>query len=173
MLALDVTPEQLQSGVYSEKVAGTCGATNFPARRLQLAVDAPLLPPAAAIATSISELRRMGVSIALSEYTIDPHTAPYLDGRLADRVRLSTVLTGRTEGGAAHDALLIASIEAARAAGLAVTVPGLQRKEQAARLLRLGCREFQGDLLSKPVAIAGLTQLALAPARPAPVKKAG
>jgi len=173
MLTLDVTPDQLHSGVYSEKVAGTCAATNFPARRLQLAVDAPLLPPAAEIATSINELRQFGVSIALSEYTIDPHTAPYLDAKLADRVRLSTTLTGRADGGAAHDALLTASIEAARAAGLAVTVPGLERKDQAARLLRLGCREFQGNLLAKPVAIAGLTQLALAPARPAPVKKAG
>jgi len=56
---------------------------------------------------------------------------------------------------------------------LAVTVPGLERKEQAARLLRLGCREFQGDLLSRPIPIAALTQLVLAPARPAPVKKAG
>ena len=173
MLTLDVTPEQLTSGVYSEKVAGTCGATNFPARRLQLAVDAPLLPPAAEIATSIKELRQFGVAIALSEYTIDPHTAPYLDAQLADRVRLSPKLTTRTAGGAAHDALLTASIEAARAAGLAVTVPGLETKEQAARLLRLGCREFQGDLLSRPIPIAALTQLVLAPARPAPVKKAG
>jgi EAL domain-containing protein (putative c-di-GMP-specific phosphodiesterase class I) len=170
-LTLDVTPEQLHSGVYSEKVAGTMGATNFPARRLQLAVDAPLLPPASAIATSITELRRLGVSIALSEYTIDPHTAPYLDAKLADRVRLAVALTDGS--GAAHDALLTASIEAARAAGLAVTVPGLERKEQAARLLRLGCREFQGNLLAKPIPIAALTQLALAPPKPAPVKKAG
>lgn len=173
MLTLDVTPEQLHSGVYSEKVAGTLGATNFPARRLQLAVDAPLLPAASEIATSISELRRLGVAIALSEYTISPHTAPYLDAKLADRVRLSTILTANIEGGAAHDALLTASIDAARNAGLAVTVPGLERKEQASRLLRLGCREFQGNLLAKPLPIAGLTQLVLAPARPAPVKKAG
>lgn len=173
MLTLDVTPEQLHSGVYSEKVAGTLGATNFPARRLQLAVDAPLLPAASDIATSISELRRLGVAIALSEYTISPHTAPYLDAKLADRVRLSTILTANIEGGAAHDALLTASIDAARNAGLAVTVPGLERKEQASRLLRLGCREFQGNLLAKPLPIAGLTQLVLAPARPAPVKKAG
>ena len=88
-------------------------------------------------------------------------------------MRLSPSLTAHVDGGAAHDALLTASIEAARAAGLAVTVPGLERKEQASRLLRLGCREFQGDLLAKPIPIAALTQLALAPARPAPVKKAG
>lgn len=172
-LTLDVTPEQLQSGVYSEKVAGTMGATSFPARRLQLAVDAPLLPEASTIATSIAELRRLGVSIALSEYAIDPHTAPYLDARLADGVRLATALTNSAASGAAHDALLNASIDAARAAGLGVTVPGLERKEQAARLLRLGCREFQGNLLAKPIPIAALTQLALAPPRPAPVKKAG
>ena len=173
MLTLAVTPAQLQSGVFAEKVAGTFGATNFPARRLQLSIDCPVLPNAAEIADSIAELREKGVLIALAEFAIDGTIAAYLDLKLADRVRLSPSLIAPVEAGPALDAYLGTTIAAARGAGLAVTVPGLERKDQAARLLRLGCREFQGELLAKPVGLAALTQLVLAPAKkPAPVKQA-
>jgi len=53
-----------------------------------------------------------------------------------------------------------------------VTVTNVQRKEEAARLLRLGCREFRGPLLARPMPIAALTALILAPAKPQPVKQA-
>ena len=62
--------------------------------------------------------------------------------------------------------LVEATIEAARDAGIAVTVPFTARKEEAARLLRLGCREFRGPLLANPMPLAALTALILAPARP-------
>jgi EAL domain-containing protein (putative c-di-GMP-specific phosphodiesterase class I) len=174
MLTIAVTPAQLQSGVFAEKVAGTFGATNFPARRLQLTIDCPLLPSAGEIADSIAELREKGVLIALGEFAIDGTIAAYLDLKLANRVRLASALIAPTEIGPALDAYLSATIEAARGAGLAVTVPGIERKEQAGRLLRLGCREFQGELLAKPMGLAPLTALILAPAKkPAPVKQAG
>ena len=51
--------------------------------------------------------------------------------------------------------------------------PGITRKELAVALLRRGCREFQGELLAKPMPLAALTQLILAPARPAPIQRAG
>jgi EAL domain-containing protein (putative c-di-GMP-specific phosphodiesterase class I) len=171
-VTLTVTPEQLQSGVYSEKVIGTLGATHLPAARLELAVDTPLLPPVAEIAASIGELRQFGVAVALADFSIDPTTAAYLDANLVNRVRLATSLTAKDDGGAAHEALLAATVEAARTTGLAVTVPGIERREQAAKLLRLGCREFQGELLARPLPLAAFTQLVLAPPRPA-ARKAG
>ena len=45
-LSLTVTPEQIMNGVFAEKIAGTLGATGFQIRRLQLSVDATLLPEA-------------------------------------------------------------------------------------------------------------------------------
>mgnify|MGYP001554547593 CR=1 FL=1 len=88
-------------------------------------------------------------------------------------MRIAARLAGGATSAPAHDAHLTASIEAARAAKAAVTITGLERKEQASRLLRLGCREFQGTLLAKPIAIAALTELILAPARPAAIRQAG
>ena len=111
--------------------------------------------------------------IALSDFAVDRKTVDYLDAGLVDRVRIAANLAGSGTTAPAHDAHLAASIEAARLAGAVVTISGLERKEQASRLLRLGCREFQGTLLAKPVPIAALTELILAPARPAEIKQAG
>jgi EAL domain-containing protein (putative c-di-GMP-specific phosphodiesterase class I) len=106
----------------------------------------------------------------LDNFVLNDIGIAYLDAKLVDRVRLSTALTGDDAPGPARQAYLAAAIETPRSLGLPVTISGLERKEQAARLLRLGCREFQGNLLAAPMPIAALTQLILAPAKP---RKAG
>jgi len=125
-----------------------------------------MLPAIEELREPLAALRQSGLLVCLNEFTLSAASAPYLDAGLIDRVRLAPALTA-PDAGAAHDALIIASVEAARAAGIAVTVPGLTRKEQAARLLRLGCREFEGELLAPAMPFAALTQLVLAPARKA------
>ena len=171
-LTLTVTPTQLMTTAFVEKIAGTLAATGFPAGRLRLAIDTPLLPEIAHLREPITDLRQRGVLIALGEFAIGTAAASYLDARLVDCARLSSVLVGHLESGPAHDALLAASMDAARVAGLVVGAPGVERKEQASRLLRQGCREFQGALLAPPMPIAALTHLVLAPAKPDAVKRA-
>ena len=169
-MTIAATPAQLLAEVYVEKVVGTLGATNFPARRLQLSIDTSLLPPVEQLRPALARLRQSGVAVVLDNFVLNDIGIAYLDAKLVDRVRLSTALTGDDAPGPARQAYLAAAIETPRSLGLPVTISGLERKEQAARLLRLGCREFQGNLLAAPMPIAALTQLILAPAKP---RKAG
>jgi EAL domain-containing protein (putative c-di-GMP-specific phosphodiesterase class I) len=171
-LSLAVTPEQIMNSVFAEKIAGTLGATNFQIRRLQLNVDATLLPEATRIAPHMSELRGMGITIALSNFTLGERTADYLRPGFADRIMLAPHMVSLVDGDPVRLKLIEATIEMARAASFAVTVPNVQRKEEAAKLLRLGCREFRGPLLAKPMPISALTALILAPAKPQPVRQA-
>ena len=172
VLTVAVSPSQLLSPVFAEKIAGTLGATGFPARRLQLCLDTTLLPPAEIIGPAIAGLRQSGVGIALGNFELGPQSVDYLVPGMADRLRLAPSSVSGIDANAARHTLVEATITAARAAGFAVTVPGVERKEDAARLLRLGCREFQGNLLAGPMPIAALTQLILAPAKPAEVRRA-
>lgn len=171
-LSLSVTPEQLMNTVFAEKVAGTLGATNFQMRRLQLSVDATLLPDVNRIAPHMSELRRMGITIALSNFILNERTVDYLRPGFADRICLAPRMVALVDADPVRFKLIEATIEAARAANFAVTVAQVQRKEEAAKLLRLGCREFRGPLLAPPMPIAALTALILAPAQPQPVRQA-
>jgi EAL domain-containing protein (putative c-di-GMP-specific phosphodiesterase class I) len=165
-LSLAITAEQLISGVFAEKVGGTLSAVNFQIRRLQLHTDVTLLPDVERIAPHIAELRAMGATVALSNFVLDVRTAPFMRQGVVDRVVLARSLVEGVDEGGARLKLVEATIEAARDAGLAVTVPFTARKEEAARLLRLGCREFRGPLLANPMPLSALTALILAPARP-------
>lgn len=165
-LSLAITAEQLQSSVFAEKVGGTLSAVNFQIRRLQLHTDVTLLPDVERIAPHIGELRAMGATVALSNFALNVDTAPFMRQGLADRIVLARSMVENIDADPARLKLVEATIEAAREAGLAVTVPFTARKEEAARLLRLGSREFRGPLLANPMPLAALTALILAPARP-------
>lgn len=166
-LSLTISPEQLMSEVFAEKVGGTLGATNFQIRRLQLTVDAALLPDADLVAPHVAELRAKGVAIALANFALDERTAQYLRPGLADRICLARSLVAGIDTDPVRLRLAEATIASARAAGFAVTVPFVERTQEASKLLRLGCHEFRGPLLAAPVPIGALTALVLAPPRPA------
>jgi EAL domain-containing protein (putative c-di-GMP-specific phosphodiesterase class I) len=162
-----MTAEQLLSGVFAEKVGGTLIATNFQIRRLQLHTDVTLLPDVETVRPFFAELRRMGATVALSNFVLSEETVQYMQPGLVDRIFLSRSMVAGIEAEPARLKLLEATVEAARQAELAVTVPHIERKEEASRLLRLGCREFRGPLLAGAMPLAALTSLILAPAKPA------
>jgi EAL domain-containing protein (putative c-di-GMP-specific phosphodiesterase class I) len=54
----------------------------------------------------------------------------------------------------------------AYAMNLAVTAEGVERREEAALLSRLGCREFQGYLFARPMTLDQLKRLLDAQAAP-------
>lgn len=172
-LSLSVTPAQILNPVFAEKIAGTLGATNFQMRRLQLHVDTTLLPDMALIAPRVAELRMMGITVALANFSLSEGTLPFLHAGFVDRICLARGMVAGIDTDAARFQLAQATIETARLADIAVTVPHIGRKEEATRLLRLGCREFRGPMLAKPMGIAALTALILAPDRAEPVRRVG
>jgi EAL domain-containing protein (putative c-di-GMP-specific phosphodiesterase class I) len=166
-LSLAMTAEQVLSGVFAEKVGGTLIATNFQIRRLQLHTDVTLLPDVETVRPFFAELRRMGATVALSNFVLSEQTVQYMQPGLVDRIFLSRSMVAGIDAEPARLKLLEATVETARQAELAVTVPHIERKEEASRLLRLGCREFRGPLLAGAMPLAALTSLILAPAKPA------
>ncbi|HVY51748.1 MAG TPA: EAL domain-containing protein [Devosia sp.] len=170
-LVAPVTPAQLASAVFAEKVAGTLGATNLHARRLQLKIDATLLPEPELVTVAVGELRRRGVTVAIGNYALDASTARYLDARLVDRVCIGPAMAA-PPAGPAREAHLRSSVEMARAGGAEIVADRLERPEEVVRLVRLGCREVQGKLFAAAMPIAALMRLVLAP-RPAEIRKTG
>jgi EAL domain-containing protein (putative c-di-GMP-specific phosphodiesterase class I) len=163
-LTVTVTPAQLMLGVFAEKLAATLSATNFPGRRLQLCVDTDRLPPVDDLATAVARIKRSGVAVALRDFTLTLATASYVRPGIADNIHLSRGLVAGVDTDTARSALLETTVAVARAAGWSVTVPFVARKEEATKLLRLGCRQFQGPLFAPPMPIAALTALILNPA---------
>lgn len=167
-LTLPVTDNQLGNPEYAEKVIGTLGATNFPAVRLQLALDCTFLPEPDAIAETITALRQAGVRVVLDRFVLVPGTLALIARGWVDVARLSPSLTQGLDQSAAQQKLIGTTMETLRDAKITVIAPGMDRREDLARLVRLGCTQFQGALFAPAMPIKALTQLLLAP----PVKRA-
>lgn len=163
-VSIAVTPEQVRNPVFAEKVAGTLAATNFPARRLQLSVNVGALPPVEICGLALANLKQTGVGLTLGDFLIGQNTIGFANAALADRVRLPPSVVAGIDGDPPRLALVEATLNVLKPVNFAVAVAGVSRKEEAAKLLRLGCREFQGALFAPPMPIAGLTQLILRPA---------
>jgi EAL domain-containing protein (putative c-di-GMP-specific phosphodiesterase class I)/sensor domain CHASE-containing protein len=164
-ISFPITPAQLLGGLLVEKIAGTLGGLSFPARRLQLALDATDLPPAEMLAPVLSGLRRSGITVSLCGFVLGTRTLDYLRPGLADRIVLTAPLTAGLDQDRARLSLVEATIGAARAASLDVVVSGVARREDLAQLVRLGCRDFAGPLLAAPMPVGSFTTLLTAAAR--------
>jgi EAL domain-containing protein (putative c-di-GMP-specific phosphodiesterase class I)/sensor domain CHASE-containing protein len=168
-LTVAVSPSQFEDDAFAEKIAATLGATGFPPARLELAIGVAGLKTLAPLAAATKPLRALGIAIAFSDFVLSEETMDYAESGLASRIRLPRGLVAGIDTDKGRFALAEATIGIAKATGLAITVPGVERHQQALLLLRLGCGQFQGGLLAAPLPIAGLTALVLAP----PSRKVG
>ena len=167
-LAIAATSTQLSNPEFAEKTLGTLGATGFPARRLLLSVDSTRLPPLDAIAEVVTTLRQAGVQVVLDRFALTPTTIKAVNHSMFDGARLDTALTRGLDQAPARERLAAITVETIRGEGMSVTAPSVDRREDLARLVRLGCTLFQGALFAAPMPVTTLTQLLLAP----PVKRA-
>ena len=152
---------QLRSPTLSSRIGSILSATNFPPERLQLEITESFLlaQPERAKAT-IEELQARGITLALDDFGTGFSSIGYLRQFSFDRVKLDRSLVDGIDDDPVKLALVESTMIYAFAMGLAVTAEGVERTEEAATLVRLGCREFQGYLLSRPLARAELSRLA-------------
>ena len=113
-------------------------------------------------------LRQAGVRVVLDRFVLVPGTLALIARGWVDVARLSPSLTQGLDQSAAQQKLIGTTMETLRDAKFAVIAPGMDRREDLARLVRLGCTQFQGALFAPAMPIKALTQLLLAP----PVKRA-
>lgn len=166
-LTMAASAEQIVNPVFAEKIAGTFAASGFPARRLQLAVDSSLVRDVDRFRAAVAQIRQTGVTIALDNFALSQAATAFAVPGFVDRLRLPPAMTNIIDTDAPTQLLVAATIEAGRAANYAISVPGVARKEAVAKLLKLGCREFQGPMFAGGMPIAALTALMLQPTKKA------
>ena len=160
-VSVNISTVQLRSPTLSSRIGSILRETGFPPARLQLEITESFLlaQPERAKAT-IEELQARGIALALDDFGTGFSSIGYLRQFSFDRVKLDRSLVDGIDDDPVKLALVESTMIYAFAMGLSVTAEGVERKEEAATLMRLGCREFQGYLLSKPLSRADLDSLA-------------
>jgi diguanylate cyclase (GGDEF)-like protein len=159
-ISVNVSTAQLRNPNLPQIVFSALDEWGVDPTRLQLEVTESFLvaQPERAIKL-IEQLRHAGVLIALDDFGTGYSSIGYLKQFSFDRVKLDRSLVADIDGDPVQAALVESTMVYAFAMGLAVTAEGVERREEAALLSRLGCREFQGYLFARPLRLAQLQRL--------------
>lgn len=161
MLGVNVATSQFEDPEFVEQLRGILAETKFPVRRLQIEIDQSLLAGKHRASGIIDDLRNSGICVALDDFVVGQSSIGYLRQFSLDRVKLAKSLISGIDTDRTKLALVETTMTVARSANIAITATGVERKEEASKLLKLGCTEFQGFLLARPLSLDALTALIL------------
>jgi EAL domain-containing protein (putative c-di-GMP-specific phosphodiesterase class I) len=106
------------------------------------------------IAAAISRLREMGVGFALDDFGTGYSSLSSLQRFPIERLKIDRSFVSGVGDKASDEALVSAIVALANRLSIEVVAEGVETQEQARFLTRLGCRELQGYLFSRPLAAA-------------------
>jgi diguanylate cyclase (GGDEF)-like protein len=159
-ISVNVSGVQLRNPGLATAVLSTLKEWGVEASRLQLEVTETFLVAQPERAKrALEALRSNGIAIALDDFGTGYSSIGYLRQFRFDRVKLDRSLVADIDRDPVQTALVESTMSYAYAMNLAVTAEGVERREEAALLSRLGCREFQGYLFARPMTLPQLQQL--------------
>jgi len=106
----------------------------------------------------LSELREMGLRIAIDDFGTGHASLSYLKRFPIDTLKIDRSFVSDMEASREGAAIVSAIIGLAHGLGLEVLAEGVESESQLHRLAACGCDEYQGYLLSTPVAPAAVPQ---------------
>ncbi|MCO8041487.1 EAL domain-containing protein [Acinetobacter bohemicus] len=105
---------------------------------------------------TLEQLRNMGIQLAIDDFGTGHSSFLYLKNLSVDELKIDKeFIQGLTEG-SKEEMILESIIQLANKLGLKVTAEGVETKQQANILIRLGCQQMQGYLLGKPMTVEQL-----------------
>jgi EAL domain-containing protein (putative c-di-GMP-specific phosphodiesterase class I) len=154
-IGVNLSPRELAEPDLLAFVKNTLADLGVAPTRLvfEITENAVITDPTAA-ARTISALRTLGIRVVIDDfgtgYTSLSFLRDYkLDGLKIDRSFVTDIERGST-------AIVDAIIRMSAALGLAVIAEGIETEAELTQLKALGCRYFQGYLVSRPVAAEDL-----------------
>jgi EAL domain-containing protein (putative c-di-GMP-specific phosphodiesterase class I) len=145
-MSVNLSPRQVRPELIDE-VRSALDGTIHP-RLLVLEITESLLLEPVSTSGIITDLRALGVRVALDDFGSGYSSLSYLQSYPLDFVKLDRGFVQTLDDSAATGAVVRAAIQMAGALGLRVVAEGVQRPEQLARLRELGCDYVQGFLFA-------------------------
>lgn len=156
-VAVNVSPLQLRNDKFADRVFEIVRTAGLAPTRLQLEItEGLLLDTSPVVENSLKRLRAEGVKIALDDFGTGYSSMSYLRKYAIDKLKIDRSFVSQLGSGPDADAIVRAMITLARSMRLQVTAEGVETTDQRLHLGALGCHEFQGFLMSKPISARGL-----------------
>ena len=151
-VTVNVSASQLLAPDFVSNVRIALRSARLEPTRLEIEItEGGLLDDLEHALGALTELRRIGVSIALDDFGRSYSSLSYLREFKFDRIKIDRTFVSALlaeENGAG--AIVRSIVELAGTLGISTTASGVERDEQIEILRNLGCSEMQGFLLGQP-----------------------
>jgi diguanylate cyclase (GGDEF)-like protein len=151
-LSVNVSPGQFRDPAFPQHVKGVLRRTEVNPSNITLEMtEGYFIQKADRAKTSMTELRRLGVHIALDDFGAGFSSIGYLRQFGFDRMKIDKSLVHALDQGQSAADLLQATVAMARALDIPVTAEGVETDAQALQLRVAGCDQLQGYLFGQPM----------------------
>ncbi|WP_027864995.1 bifunctional diguanylate cyclase/phosphodiesterase [Massilia alkalitolerans] len=151
-MAVNLSVRQFERGSIAPVVAAVLQETGLAAARLQLEVTESVIMNTSDALQHINDLRAVGVGLAIDDFGTGYSSLAYLSQLPVQTLKIDRSFIQDILVDANDEAIAVAVIQLGKSLNLSVVAEGVENEEQAAFLLRHGCRQAQGYLYSRPVA---------------------
>jgi diguanylate cyclase (GGDEF)-like protein/PAS domain S-box-containing protein len=148
-------PELAQGDAFVLKVKHCLAENQLDGARLELEITERVLM--SSLGENIETLRRLGelgVRFAIDDFGTGYSSLAYLRVLPIDKLKIDRSFLRSIDSHPADEAIVRAIAALARTLGIGVAAEGVESEAQLARLLALGCEEWQGHCFSAPLEAA-------------------
>ncbi len=150
MLSVNVSPRQLDSKDFVDRVAAVLAETGMAPSMLQIEItETSLAQHRGRFLDAVHSLRRLGVRLALDDFGTGHSTLAEVQRLPIDVIKIDRQFVSAIGQGGSVIAEHVVGL--ARSLGLATVAEGVETVQQAGLLGSLGCDSAQGFLYGRPV----------------------
>jgi diguanylate cyclase (GGDEF)-like protein len=158
-VAINVSPRQLRSGSFVDRVQGLLHEFELPPSCIELELTESVLQTGTATIESLRQLRSLDIAIALDDFGTGYSSFASLEQLPLSRIKLDRALIAGIDTQPRAAAIAMALILLCEDLGIEVTAEGVERDTQFSCLAANRALFLQGYLISPAVAAAEVPQL--------------
>ena len=152
-VSVNLSPVQVRDRAFVDVVSAVLRESAFePARLVLEMTEGVLIDNPDETAARLSELRALGVRLALDDFGSGYSSLSYLQRLPFDKVKIDRSFVTSLDQSANGGVIIQAVVTLCRALGMSVVIEGVETEEQRVLLRLAGCNEMQGYLFAKPAA---------------------
>jgi diguanylate cyclase (GGDEF)-like protein len=165
-MAVNLSPRQLLEPDAVDTVRAAFGRSGLaPGDLLLELTEGVMVRDTAVVLERLHDLMALGVGLAIDDFGTGYSSLSYLRTLPFDVLKIDKQFTAGIGRGPSDSAFALAIIELARTLGLETVAEGVERPDQVAELVALGCGMAQGYHFAKPLTAEAVDALLAATAR--------
>lgn len=151
-LSVNLSPRQFRSGAVEETLAGLISSSKIPERALTVELtETSLFEDAEATTRILQRFTAMGVRVSVDDFGTGYSSLSHLHRFPLDEIKIDRLFVENLHQNHQDRSIVRSLVGIARDLGLDLIAEGVERADALRHLYRMGCRGFQGFLLSVPL----------------------